>query len=132
MNRPFLNRTRRPLRPWSSGPLPADASIARLRAVAISQSAGLAGSPAHIDRHNAARPQLGQLRGDGERPVEVVGLDEDQAAEELLAVDARAIGQQRPVFLVTYRRRRAGCVQADPAGHVPAGQDNRDAGSIGR
>ena len=81
-------------------------------------------------KYDAARPQLGQLRGDGERPAEVAGLDEDQAAEELLAVNERAIGQQRPVFLVTHCRRRAECVQADPAGHVRAGEaDVADGGT---
>src|ERR1700730_12063921 len=93
------------------------------RKMASSATDFLAADGPHLDRHDAGWPQLGLLRGDGERPVEVAGLDEDQAAEELLAVDERAVGQQRPVFLVTYRRRRAGCLQVDPAGHVRAGQD---------
>src|SRR5215469_6368431 len=35
-----------------------------------------------------------QFLGDGERPVEVVGLDQEQTAQVLLAVDERPIGQQ--------------------------------------
>jgi hypothetical protein len=63
-----------------------------------------------------------QFGGDGDCLVEVVGLDQDEAAEELLAVDERAVGQQR-------RSRSSVTVVADSAGcrrtqlHVPPIQD---------
>src|SRR6185437_807329 len=42
----------------------------------------------HLDR-GAGPGLLEHLLGDGQGPVEVVGLDQDQAAEILLAVDER-------------------------------------------
>ena len=123
--------------------------MARLRAVVISQPAGLAGTPSRgqrsaamanascgrvlgevdvaedadqrgqhaaplvaedgVKRHGTVRRGSGrtsiaragsglleQFPGDGQCPVEVVGLDQDKAGEVLLAVDERSVGQQRP------------------------------------
>src|ERR1700761_3818444 len=122
-------------------------SMARLRAVAISQAVGFSGSPSRGQRSAAranascaassassmsprtptsvatTRPhwsrktssstpellvehgphldrlgdvELLQLGRDREGTVEIRRLDEDQAAEELLAVHERAVGQERP------------------------------------
>src|ERR1700756_4455247 len=126
--------------------------MARLRAVVISQRAGLAGSPSrgqrsaatanasaaassassmsprmptrvastrphwsrktassatetsvqdgpHLDR-GTAPGLLEQFPGGGEGPVEVAGLDQEQAGEVLFAVDERPVGQQHPSVVV--------------------------------
>jgi hypothetical protein len=73
---------------------------------------------------------LEQVLGDGKCPVEVVGLDQDQAGEVLLAVDERPVGQQRPA-VVAQRRGRLGGVQASPAGDARSSSVARAPG-IGR
>src|SRR5690242_4047462 len=154
-------------------------SIARLRAVAISQPTGLAGvsprgqrsaaianaswaassassmSPRKPTSEATTRPHssrktcssidqrlledrtdldpahaldLLQLVGDGEGAVEVVRLDEDEAAEEILAVHKRPVGQQSPALLVAHRRRRIDVAQTQPAGHVRSRQHLGDPG----
>ena len=47
----------------------------------------------HLDR--AAHPRRRDPRGDLDRRVEVVGLDQEEAAQVLLRVDERAVGEQR-------------------------------------
>jgi enamine deaminase RidA (YjgF/YER057c/UK114 family) len=56
--------------------------------------------------------------GDGERAVEIVGLDQEQTGEVLLAVDERPVGQQHPPYVVAQRRRRLLSVEPGPAGDV--------------
>src|ERR1700730_2726545 len=46
----------------------------------------------HLDR-GAGSGLLEQFPGDGQGPVEVVGLDQEQAGEVLLAVDEWSVGQ---------------------------------------
>ena len=69
------------------------------------------------------RPQLLQFVGYGEGAVEVLRLDDDEAAEEVLAVHERSIGQQRPALFVAHRRRRLDVLEAQPAGHVRSRQN---------
>src|SRR5215472_3179653 len=53
----------------------------------------------YLDR--GAWPRLVEhFLGDGECSVEIVGLDQDQAGEILLAVDERSVGQQHPSLVV--------------------------------
>src|ERR1017187_5712845 len=71
----------------------------------------------HLDR-DTGPGLLEQFPGDGECPVEVAGLDQEQAGEVLLAVDERPVGQQHPSVVVAQSRRRLLSVQAGPAGDV--------------
>src|SRR6187401_2656719 len=57
----------------------------------------------HLDR--AAHPRRRHPRGDVERRVEVVGLDEAEAAHVLLCVDERAVGEERLAVLDAHGRR---------------------------
>src|ERR1035438_567179 len=56
----------------------------------------------HLDRC-AGPGLLEQFPGDGECPVEVAGLDQEQAGEVLLAVDERPVGQQHPSVVVAQK-----------------------------
>src|SRR6185437_11751673 len=71
----------------------------------------------HLDRDTGPGLEE-QFPGDGEYPIEVAGLDHEQAGEVLLAVDERSVGQQHPSVVVAQRRRRLLSVQAGPAGDV--------------
>ena len=59
---------------------------------------------AHLDR--AAHPGRRDPRGQLDRRVEVVGLEEQVAAERLLGLDERAVGGQRLAVLHPHGRRR--------------------------
>src|SRR3954469_19530439 len=72
--------------------------------------------------------ELLQLGGDGERAVEARSLDQDQAGEELLAVNERAVGQEHLSRLEPEGRRRLGRLQTDPAAHIGPLQDRGDSG----
>ena len=56
----------------------------------------------HLD--GAAHPGRRNPRGDVERHVEVVGLDEEEAAHVLLRVDERAVGEERLTVLDAHGR----------------------------
>src|SRR6185437_13321732 len=78
----------------------------------------------HLDcARGSQRLKLGRHR---ERHVEVVDLDEDQAAQELLGVDEGSVGQQGLALLLTHRRGSLRGVQARPARNVRAGEDGSD------
>jgi hypothetical protein len=64
----------------------------------------------NLDR--ACAPQLLQFAGEGEGAVKVVRLDDDEAAEEVLAVHKRSVRQQRPAWFVVQRRRRLDILQS--------------------
>src|SRR3984957_12221746 len=61
--------------------------------------------------------ELLQLGGDGKGAVEVVRVDEDQAAEELLAVNERPVGEQRLSCLETDGGGRVSRLETHPARH---------------
>ena len=58
-----------------------------------------------------------------EGAVEVLGLDNNEAAEEVFAVDKRSVGQQRLTLFVAHRRRGLDVLKAEPAGHVRSRQN---------
>ena len=97
-----------------------------------------------VKRHGTALSRIGRTSiappglvscsscGDGERAVEVVGLDQDHAGEVLLALDERPVGQQRPSVAVAQGRRRLVGVQAGPAGDVRPVEDRAASALVDR
>ena len=73
---------------------------------------------AHLDR--AAHPRRRDPGGQLDRGVEVVGLEEQVAADRLLDLDERAVGRQRPAVLHPDGRRRLGCCIWTSPGVTPA------------
>ena len=75
-----------------------------------------------IGRTSIAPPRRAAGIRDGEldRGVEVVGLEEQVAADRLLGLDERAVGGQRPAVLHPDGRRRLGRLQLDAGGDARA------------
>src|SRR5215468_2301724 len=67
----------------------------------------------------------------GQRSVKIGRLDDDQAGKVFLAVDERAVGQQRLALTLAQRGCRLVSVQTNPAGDVRP-RENRGGGVVDR
>ena len=78
---------------------------------------------AHLDR--AAEARRRDARGELDRGVEVVGLEQQVAAERLLDRDERPVGRQRPAVLARGRWSRSRAARSCRPGLTPGGLVDR-------